>query len=237
MRMKRIKTYVMGLDERMEGGIPEKSIVLVCGHAGTMKSSFTFGTLYGGAKEGTKGMYLTLEQSRKSLLEHMERLGMSMEGMDNLVVIDLAKVRKDVMSQMQEGGKKQIDWIHSIITALNSYKKMFGCEVLVLDSLAALYALTEFRNPRAELFFFFEKLRDLDVTALLISEMPTDRDVFGLYGVEDFLSDGIIHLHHVRIENTSNLYVNINKMRKTHHDKGFFPLIYENGQFEIVTNY
>jgi len=231
----RVKTYVNGLDERMEGGIPEKYIVLVCGHAGTMKSSFSYNIIYHGAKQqGMKGMYLTLEQSRQSLLEHMTKLGMDQEGMEDLVVIDLARVRKDAM--MDKSKNQKIDWTHSIITALKSYKQMFGCQVLVLDSLAALYALTEFKNPRGELFHFFEQLRDLEMTSFLISEMPTDREVFGLYGVEDFLSDGIIHLYLERRENTANLYVNINKMRKTHHDKGFFPLIFEDGQFEIVTN-
>jgi len=230
----RIPTYIRGLDERMEGGVPEKYIVLVCGHAGTMKSSFSYSMLYKNAKDfGRKGMYLTLEQSRTSLIEHMDKLGMSQEGLEDLVVIDLARVRKD--AAMDNKGK-DIDWIHSIITALKSYKKMFGCEVLALDSLAALYALTQFKNPRGELFHFFEQLRDLGMTAFLISEMPTDREVFGLYGVEDFLSDGIIHLHLVRDGNTANLYVNINKMRKTKHDRGFFPLIFENGEFEIVTN-
>ena len=113
---------------------------------------------------------------------------------------------------------------------------MFGCKILVLDSLAALYALATFKNPRADLFYFFEDLRDLDVTTFLISEMPTDKQVFGLYGVEDFLADGIIHLNVERIGNTTNLFVGVVKMRKTHHDRGYFPLICESGQFEIVTD-
>ena len=231
----RVQTYIRGLDERMEGGVPKQYIVLVCGHAGTMKSSFCYSMLYRNAKDhGTKGMYLTLEQSRQSLLDHMEKLGMKQEGLEDLVVIDLARVRKDAM--MDQKKSAEIDWIHSILTALKSYQKMFGCEVLALDSLAALYALTEFRNPRAQLFYFFEQLRDLGMTSFLISEMPTDKEVFGLYGVEDFLSDGIFHLHVVREGNTANLYVNINKMRKTNHDRGFFPLIFERGEFEIVTN-
>jgi len=232
----RIKTYVKGLDERMQGGVPEKYIVLVCGHAGTMKSSFTYSMLYKAAiEEQRKGMYLTLEQSRQSILDHMKELGMDPDATDDLVVIDLARVRKDAALE-DKSKAKRIDWLHSIISALKSYKKMFGCEVLVLDSLAALYALTSFENPRSELFYFFEQLRDLDITSFLISEMPTDREVFGLYGVEDFLSDGIIHLHVERKENTANLYVSINKMRKTHHDRGFFPLIYNKEYgFEIIT--
>ena len=180
-------------------------------------------------------MYLTLEQSRQSLLEHMEKLGMEQEGLDDLVVIDLAKVRKEVAG----GGDmktKDIDWINSIMTALKSYKEMFGCEVLVLDSLAAVYALTTFKKPRSELFYFFEELRDLGLTTFLISEMPTDKNVFGLYGVEDFLADGIIHLNVERSGNTVNLFVSIVKMRKTHHDRSYFPLIFENGEFEIVAD-
>ena len=230
----RIPTFINGLDERMEGGVPKKYITLVCGHAGTMKSSFTYSMLYNLAKSGTKGMYLTLEQSRDSILEHMQKLGFAQEGIEDLVVIDLAKVRKDVLSD--EAKSKDIDWVHSVLTAMQSYKNMFGCEVLVLDSLAALYALTNFKNPRGELFHFFEQLRDLDLTTFLISEMPSDRNVYGLYGVEDFLADGIIHLVVEREGNVANLFVSVVKMRKTNHDRGYFPLIFESGGFEIVTD-
>lgn len=230
----RVKTFVHGLDDKMDGGVPVKYIVLVCGHAGTMKSSFAYSILFNAAKAGTKGMYLTLEQGRQSLLEHMTELGMDTDSVEDLVVIDLARVRKD--ANMDKERAKNIDWLHSILTALKSYKDMFGCEILVLDSLAALYALATFDNPRGELFHFFEKLRDLDLTCFLISEMPTDREVFGIYGVEDFLADGIIHLNVERSGNTANLYVSVNKMRKTHHERGYFPLMYNKEYgFEIIT--
>lgn len=230
----RIPTYIKGLDPLLEGGIPKKYIVLLCGHAGTMKSSVGFSLLYNSNKDhGTKGIYLTLEQSKESILEHMSRLGMSSEGMEDLVVIDLAKVRKDMVKDKQKS--EHIDWPTAILSALRNYKEAYDCEVLVFDSLAALYALTTFNNPRAELFHFFEQLRDLKITNFLISEMPTDKMVYGLYGIEDFLSDGIIHLKVEQSSNATNLYLGIVKLRKTNHPRGFFPLIYDNGRFEIVT--
>jgi KaiC/GvpD/RAD55 family RecA-like ATPase len=231
----RIPTYIKGLDERMEGGIPKKYIVLVCGHAGTMKSSFTYSVLYHSARRGMKGMYITLEQSRESLLEHMQKLGFTEYVSENLIVVDLAKVRKD-MGVQQGAEAKEIDWLGSLINALKAYKNMFGCEIMVLDSLAALYSLTDFKNPRSDLFAFFERIRDLGLTALLISEMPTDKQVFGLYGIEDFLSDGIIHLSTEKSGNSVNLFLGVVKMRKTNHDRGYFPLIFDNGVFEIVTD-
>jgi len=232
MKDERIPTYIKGLDERMEGGIPKGFVVLVCGHAGTMKSSFTYSVLYNSAKRGMKGMYITLEQSRESLLEHMQKLGFTGVS-ENLIVVDLAKVRKDMGV---EQGDKEIDWLGSLINALKAYKNMFGCELMVLDSLAALYSLTDFKNPRSELFAFFEKIRDLGLTALLISEMPTDKQVFGLYGIEDFLCDGIIHLATEKSGNSVNLFLGVVKMRKTNHERGYFPLIFDNGMFEIVTD-
>ncbi|MEE9507217.1 MAG: ATPase domain-containing protein, partial [Thermoplasmata archaeon] len=68
----RVKTFIRGLDERMEGGIPDKYLTLICGRAGTMKSSIAFNILYHNAKEnGLRGVYITLEQNRKSLVESM----------------------------------------------------------------------------------------------------------------------------------------------------------------------
>ena len=231
----RIATHIIGLDELMEGGIPSKYIVLLCGHAGTMKSSVGFNILFHENKiSKRKGMYLTLEQTREPLLRHMAKLHMPQEEAEDLVVIDLARVRKDLKADTSE---EEMDWPTAIIRALKNYRDTFGCEILVFDSLAALYALTNFKNPRAELFHFFERLRDLNLTSFLISEMPSDRNVYGLYGVEDFLSDGIVHLKVDYSQGTANLYIGVVKMRETNHPRQYFPLIFEpsTGRFEIVT--
>ena len=231
--VERIPTYVKGLDELMEGGVPKKHIVLVCGHAGTMKSSLTYSIIYNAYKDrGIKSVYLTLEQGKESLYTHMEKLGMPSKGVDGVAIIDLAKIRKDVA--MDKAKAEKVDWLKSIISVLKHYKERFGFDVLVLDSLAALYALTTFKNPRAELFYFFERLRELDITIFLISEIPTDRNVYGLYGIEDFLSDGIIHLKVEQTDAGANLYLGVVKMRTTNHTRSFMPLIFEDGRFEVV---
>ena len=230
----RLPTHIIGLDEILEGGVPNEYVVLICGHAGTMKSTVGYSIIYNGCKvNGLKSIYLTLEQSKESILGHVERLGMPSKGLDDLVVVDLARVRKDIT--VDKSKPQNVDWLKSIIGVLRNYKQKFGCEALVLDSLAALYALTTFKNPRGELFSFFEEIRDIGVTTFLISEMPTDRQVYGLYGIEDFLSDGIIHLKVDQTDRGANLYMGIVKMRKTHHTRQFMPLIFENGKFEVIS--
>ena len=61
----RIPTYIMGLDEQMQGGIPKGHLCLVAGSSGSMKSSLGFAMLYNVVLEGrTFGIYVTLEQSK-----------------------------------------------------------------------------------------------------------------------------------------------------------------------------
>ena len=73
---RRIRTWIRGLDERMQGGIPQGHIVLVCGTSGSMKSSISFHLVYNNVKHGNmQGVYLSLEQGRASLLRHMAGLG------------------------------------------------------------------------------------------------------------------------------------------------------------------
>jgi len=119
---KRIPTYVINLDDILQGGVPNEYIVLLCGHAGTMKSSVGYSIIYNGAKnDGLKSIYLTLEQGKQSIIEHMERLGMPSEGLDNLVIVDLSRVRKDIV---QDKAKPQnVDWLKSIIGVLKNYKE------------------------------------------------------------------------------------------------------------------
>ena len=233
----RIKTYIKGLDERMEGGIPRGYLSLVCGRAGTMKSTMAYYTLFHNAKLAKRrGIYVTLEQSRVSLLEHMIKLGMDPRKLTDsgIVVIDMTRLRKETSGKAMD---EAVNWVDSILSTVETYKKKYGCDILVLDSLAALYSLATFKNPRSDIFFFFERLRDLDMSSFIISEMlDPDKQLFGMFGVEDFLADRIIHLELEKEDRRVNLFLSIVKMRKTNHDRAYYPLIFEDGKFEIVTD-
>src|SRR2546430_17562116 len=78
----------------MAGGIPKGSVVLLAGAPGTMKSSLAFAALFNNAVKGRKGLYISLEQSRESLVRHMKGLGMDPEGAHgNLSTLDLGALR------------------------------------------------------------------------------------------------------------------------------------------------
>jgi KaiC/GvpD/RAD55 family RecA-like ATPase len=231
----RVRSHVKNLDAQMEGGIPEGSIILVCGRPGSMKSSFTYYMLHHQAmKEDRRSVYITLEQGRTSLARHLSHIGLAADATDKVAIVDLSALRK---SFTDSAPGDQTNWLDAIVGQIQSYKNLLGCELVAMDSMSALYSLHEFANPRRELFHFFEGLRDLDVTTFLISEMyDPEKDIFARYEVEDFLADGVIHLKVDRSQGQSNLYLGVVKMRETRHNRNYFPLIVDHEGFEVVTD-
>jgi KaiC/GvpD/RAD55 family RecA-like ATPase len=231
MKVKRIKTYVKGLDEEMQGGIPEGSVVLIAGKPGTMKSSLAFNILYHNAnKDDKSGVYVTLEQGRDSLLANMDGLGMKLGGLEKEIsVLDLGMIRKKLIQLTNQ------TWMEVFKMYLKNLKKNMDISLVVIDSLPILEVMARFTSAREELFHFFEWLRDMDVTAFLITEMEQDSERFCQYS-EDFLADGIIHLDLKRDGNMVNLFLGIVKMRQTNHKRSYLPLIFDRDGFEIVTD-
>ncbi|MFH0815403.1 MAG: ATPase domain-containing protein [Methanobacteriota archaeon] len=228
---KRVKTYVKSLDEQLAGGIPVNHVVLIAGKPGTMKSSLAFNILYNNAnRDDISGVYVTLEQSRESLLINMEGLGMTMSGLEREIsVLDLGMIRKKLTQLTNQ------TWMEVFQMYLKNLKKNMDIKLVVIDSLPVLEVMARFQCPRDDLFKFFEWLRDLEVTAFLITEMGQNTEEFAEYG-EDFLADGIIHLDLKRDANNVNLFLSIVKMRQASHKRGYFPLIFDKNGFELVSD-
>jgi KaiC/GvpD/RAD55 family RecA-like ATPase len=229
-RTTRIKTYIEGLDEKMEGGIPVGNVVLLAGEPGTMKSTVAYHLAYENArKEGRKGLYVTMEQSRDSLIRNMESVGMRLgEAGDALSIVDIGHIRKSLTAL----GNKS--WMEILKMYATNMKESHGYDLLVLDSLPVIETLSEFQNPRNDLFHFFEWIRGLGVTCVLITETRRDPDGFGPWG-EDYLADGIVQLLMAKVnEETIQRRVRIVKMRSTNHATNLYSLIVEKGTFRTA---
>ncbi len=252
-QIKRIKTYIRGFDEHLQGGIPEGHLVLVTGVAGTMKSSVIFNILYNEALNGKVGLYISLEQSYASLLNHMVNMDFDLDkinliiisdisnlnetiskivpGKGALVITDLGSIRKQV-STMQINSSK--DWLNMIKNIIKKVKTKSQCDLFCLDSLSALYELSDFEQARTKLFQIFEFLRDMDVTSFLISEMPLSKTKYSAFEVEDYLADGIIMLDLARHQRKVTREISVVKMRATDSNNDVFSLEFKNGKFEAL---
>jgi KaiC/GvpD/RAD55 family RecA-like ATPase len=229
--MERIKTYIQRLDELLEGGVPKGTVSMICGTPGCMKSSVAYNILYHNAvKDNLRGLFITLEQEIGGLKEQMRRLGMGGETA-NLVIVDHTMIDKEVGIEM----RFDVNAIKKAKTFLDEQVTQQKFDLVVLDPLNALYTLSTIKNPRRELYRFFTDLRSMGLTSFVISEMYPEEKRFGKYGVEDFLSDAIIHLDFRRERDMLERYIGVVKMRYTHHSLQYFPLVHEGENFAIYT--
>ncbi len=230
MEEEQVKTYIEGFDDKLQGGVPAGSVVLLVGQPGTMKSSIAYNMLFNNAvKNDMRGLYITLEQSTKSLNRHMTALGMDASAVrDKMEIVDIGLIRKK-LTQL-----KDQSWVQVFKMYAKNLKDSNDYSLLVIDSLPVLSVLAKFETPREELFHLFEWLRDLGVTTILITEMATSTEAFAENG-EDFLADGIFYLRNQEIGDISiQRQIRCVKMRSVDHSSDYHSLLFDNGAFKAT---
>lgn len=226
-RQAKVRTGIAKLDTILDGGIPCRHIVLVSGVAGTMKSSLAYSILHTNAKEGVRGMYFSLEQSRESIIRQMERLGMPREeSRESMIVVDMVDLRKSMKDATG-------DWRSILMRYVKNVHEERKFDLFVLDSLESLKALTEFQMERSDVKDLFEWLGSLGLTTFIISEKNINAM---LDDVDDelYLADGALELKmreldHGRIQR----WIRCMKMRGANVDTRYYSLSHENGRFNL----
>ena len=118
---------------------------------------------------------------------------------------------------------QSVDWMGQLIKQLANYRDSIGFEVVVFDSLGAFFTLTKMENPRDEVFRFFEAIRRMGLTGIIICEMMGEtKNQYGEFGIEDYLSDGVMHLTMERNGDAIDRKLSIVKMRHTNHLLGYY---------------
>ena len=228
--MERVKTHIQGFDEALGGGIPKGHVILITGTPGTMKTTLAFSMLYRNVKEGSKGLYISLEENYEDLKGAMTDLGM--DGIDDLelYLLDVSKIRL-------EHKEEELDknWLEILMKYIEQRVKVNHFDLVAVDGLAALYSLHRMENPRRELFHFFGFLRSLDATTFLIAEVPSGENGRLSRYDEEFLADGVLYVRHFEKGETDvQLRIRCVKMRRAKHEHGYFALIRNDGQFMIT---
>src|SRR2546429_9943546 len=237
METKKISTYIEGLGEVLGGGFPVGPVGLLSGLPGTMKSPLSYAILHRNAKErGARCLYVSLEQTRKSLEEQMAAMGFDVEGVRGDVhILDVGTIQKEI------GKSATKPWMEFLRRTLTTKKDIDGVDLIVVDSLEALEVLAKFSDRRTELFQFFEWLRDLGATTLVLAEAASEAPFLGLEAPqprrdETFLADGILELKMHQITDVEvQRRIRVSKMRGAHHRTGFSALVFEDGRFQVTS--
>ncbi|HEV8289588.1 MAG TPA: ATPase domain-containing protein [Candidatus Norongarragalinales archaeon] len=211
--MIRVKTGIPGFDELVEGGFPESSSVLVAGGPGCGKSIFCLEYLYNGAKlYGEPGVYITLEEGPHTLWWNMQRFKWDLLPLEreNKLKIYKFEPSEDMAHDLENQTKRIVDKAREL-----------GAKRMVIDSITAFsFWLEDAAKIRYAMYLLIEELRKINCTTILTAETTGGKAAMSRYGVEEFLTDGVVQLFFM----PPNRGAFVRKMRGTNHSKSVHPM-------------
>src|SRR3989338_1169940 len=227
--MQRVPTGINGLDELMEGGFPAGRTVLVSGACGTGKTIFCMQYLFNGAKKFSEpGIYVTLDERPDLVRQDMLRFGWDMRKLEeeNMLHIIDGTIAKLGMPSEEEFSLPATGFdLDRLLLEIMRVSKRIGAKRVVIDSVPALGF--KFDNPgevRKAVLKLAYMLMRIGVTSLITSEVQEGANKFGKYGVEEYVSDGVVVLHYMGVGMASNRTLHIRKMRATKHSEDLRPI-------------
>jgi KaiC/GvpD/RAD55 family RecA-like ATPase len=212
--VERVSSGIPGLDELIEGGFVRNSVNLVAGMAGTCKTTFGCQFIWEGLKKGEKGLYVTLEQSEKDIRRDMLRFGM-----------DFSPYIEKGECKFVEITPGDVDELKASI--INEVGRLGKVDRFVLDSLS-LAAMGWKERPeevfklRTKVFSLLKTLKNLNLTSIVIAEIPSGEQSLGRLGFEEFIVDSVILLKVLPVDIPMRT-LQIIKMRGTKHDMRVHP--------------
>jgi KaiC/GvpD/RAD55 family RecA-like ATPase len=207
----RIKTGVKGLDSIIDGGLVPNSLTLLTGTAGTGKTTISSQFIYEGASQyGENGVYVTFEEPVESIKASCKNYGWDFD--------PLEKEGKVIFV------KYDPFHIEDIYELIETNIKKINAKRVVIDSISALgLYVKETPEIRRMIFNISFLLRRLDCTSILISEILPNQNSLSRFGVEEFVTDGVVVLYYTQTGSQFSRALTVWKMRGTKHSSKLHP--------------
>jgi KaiC domain protein len=212
----RIDLGIDGLDEMIQGGVPDRSLMVTIGSAGTGKTTFGLQFLSQALCNDERAIYITLEESRERVVNSATEKGIPFDEYANagqLAVVDIDPV-------------EMANSLTSIRSELPRLIEEFGASRLVLDSVSLLEMMYDDRAKRRnEIYDFTRSLKNAGVTTMLTSEASEDTPYASRHGIVEYLTDAVFILQYVRPSDfrETRLAIEIQKIRDANHSRETKP--------------
>jgi len=213
----RLDIGIEGLDNMIQGGVPERHLIVVVGGPGTGKTTFGLQFLrHGLARDDPeKAVFITLEQTYDDIMATADERDWEFdrhEREDNLAIIDLDPV-------------EMANSLDNIRGELPELIKEFDADRFVLDSVSLLEMMYDQQaRRRTEVFDFTQSLKEAGVTTVFTSEAAEENPYASRHGIIEYLTDAVFLLRYVRSETQeARLAVEIQKIRNANHSRETKP--------------
>jgi len=222
----RVDLGVEGLDSMIQGGVPERSLMVAIGSAGSGKTTFGLQFLSHALDRGERAVFIALEESQEAILSTADEKGWQFSeyaDRGDLAIVDIDPV-------------EMANSLTSIRNELPSLVDEFGASRLVLDSVSLLEMMYDDQaTRRTEIYDFTKGLQEAGVTTMLTSEASEDSVYASRFGIIEYLTDAVFVLQYVRGDDfqETRLAIEVVKIRNANHSRELKPYELTNDGIQV----
>jgi KaiC/GvpD/RAD55 family RecA-like ATPase len=212
------------------------------GGPGTGKTIFASQFIYKGIEDfNENGIYVSLDETKKQFFNEMATFGWNFEKKEEenkFFFIDATKMSRQALAQRNAFGAntnlrgKQLP-IDKLIDQLETKIREIDAKRVTVDTLATLFQ--RFPDPierRAAIVDLFESLTELEITTIMIMELPhltLDRSV----SVEEYLAHGVIVMQTLFSKGVTSRALQVEKMRGVKINPNLVPYTIDRNGIEV----
>ena len=223
--VRKVPTGIPGMDELLNGGIPERNVVLLSGGPGTGKTIFGQQFLYSGVSEYDEpGVLVALEEHPVQIRINMRQFGWDItryEEEGKFAIVDAYTAGIGAAARRERYVVPAPTDIHSLLDTVKEAIQETGAKRAVVDSVTTLY-ITKPVAARGVVMQLKKVLSGMGCTSIMVSQVSVSERGFGGPGVEH-AADGIIRLDLDEINGELKRSLIVWKMRGTSHSMRRHP--------------
>ncbi len=226
----KVPTGIPGLDDITFGGLPEGRPTLVTGYAGCGKTVFAMQFVLNGiVRYGESGVYISLEEGETDLRQNMASLGYHLEEMEQAGRLHLETITLKHSALYRSG---HFD-LSPIFLRIEEAVNKVGAKRLAIDTFELIFNDIEDENIfRQELARLIRWLKERELTVVFSSELPRDPRIRG--GVNEFITDCVIHLKQEVLESVYTRRLHIVKYRGSEHGTNEYPFLIDRDGISVL---
>ncbi|MCE7882099.1 MAG: circadian clock protein KaiC [Candidatus Jettenia sp. AMX1] len=202
----------------------------MCGGPGCGKTLFAMEFLVRGATMFHEpGIFVAFEENSEELTQNVSSLGFHLEELSarKKIILDYIYIDR---SEIEVTGEYDLE---GLFVRLGYLIDSIGAKRVVLDTLESLFAnLPNEAILRAELRRLFRWLKEKGVTAVITAERG-DRSLTR-YGLEEYVSDCVVLLEHIVIEQVATRRLRIVKYRGSSHGTNEYPFLIDRTGISVL---